>query len=138
MHARVTIPLPVKNVFTYVVPEELRSQAELGKRVLVEFGKSKLYAGIITQLLEKKDTEFQLKNILEILDDSPILLDWQINFFEWMANYYMCTLGEVIAAALPSSLQLKSESPCGKPRGILQRFLVKAGICNIFKSLCYA
>lgn len=110
MHVKVTIPLPVKNLFTYSVPPELRDSVLLGKRVLVEFGKTRLYAGIITEFDSEPDESFEIKEVIEVLDEHPILKDWQIHFFKWIAEYYMCSMGEVMAAALPSSLQLKSES----------------------------
>lgn len=108
--AEVIVPLAVKFFSTYLVDEKWVEQAAPGKRVLVNFGKNKIYTGIIRTLKEisQLPDKVQYKAIEEILDDYPVLYEKQIEFYEWIAYYYMCTPGEVLKAALPTGLKPES------------------------------
>lgn len=106
----VILPLPLAGTFTYRVPRELEADAAVGKRVIVQFGRRKLYTGIILEIHDKPPTTYVAKYIDELLDDAPVVLDHQLAFWDWMRTYYMCHLGDVMNAALPSGLKLSSES----------------------------
>ena len=98
----VILPLPLKLKFTYRIGEEHLTKAIQGCRVAVPFGRSKVYAGIIDSIHHTKP-DYELKFVIEVLDESPIVSRKQIDLWHWIADYYMCSLGEVMNAALPSS-----------------------------------
>ena len=110
LFADILIPVAVPNLFTYRIPQELNELCVPGKRVIVQFGKSKYYSGIIRNIHEKPPKQYEAKYIESILDDEPIVNEIQLNLWEWMANYYLCYLGEVMNAALPSGLKLDSQT----------------------------
>lgn len=111
MIAEILLPLPVPQTYTYHIPEALRSAASFGKRVEVQFGKKKLYTGLIINIKEEKGTgEDQLKSIRDILDEHPVISPAHLAFWKWMAEYYNCHLGEVMNAALPAPLKIDSET----------------------------
>ncbi|MEL6256195.1 MAG: primosomal protein N' [Bacteroidota bacterium] len=106
----VILPLPVKSNFHYKVPEILRDQVAVGKRVLVSFGKRKIYTGLIRKVEELPTEEegAKLKYLEEILDPEPSFQEAQLALFDWIAYYYSCTAGEVFKAALPVGLKPES------------------------------
>lgn len=108
----VILPLPLNAVFTYSVPENLRGQIHVGTRVVVPFGRRKFYTGIICNLTAAEPVGYQVKAIERILDpeDEPILVHPQLKFWQWIADYYLCTVGDVMRAALPAGLKLESET----------------------------
>lgn len=108
--AEVILPIPLKGTFTYKIPLTNTEVLTAGCRVIVQFGKRKIYTGIIHHLHNKTPTEYEPKEILDIISSSPVFSDFQIPYFEWIASYYMCTIGEVVNAALPSGLKISSES----------------------------
>ena len=108
--ALVIIPLGVEGMYTYAVPPGLLEQALPGRRVLVSFGKKRIYTGIIHSLTATPPEGFTPKRILEILDEHATVLPAQLQLWDWMASYYMCSPGEVARAALPSGLRPESES----------------------------
>ncbi len=109
MLADVVLPLAVPGAYTYHLPKSMEGQVSVGSRVVVPLGKSKRYTGIVIRLLEEaKDIDY--KDIEELVDDRPLLLQSQIDLWRWIANYYMCYPGEVMKAALPSGLKLESET----------------------------
>ncbi|RZK33397.1 MAG: primosomal protein N', partial [Hymenobacter sp.] len=95
---------------TYRVPYELNDNVVIGGRVIVQFGAKRTLSCIVAAVHETPPKEYQAKYILEFIDDAPVVTQPQLKLFRWMAEYYMCTLGEVINAALPSALKLSSES----------------------------
>lgn len=105
----VLLPLPLPALFTYRVSYELDEAVEFGKRVIVPFGRSKLYSALVVRVHENAP-QVTAKYILDVVDDRPVISDRQFQLWQWMANYYLCTLGEVMAAALPSALKLASET----------------------------
>lgn len=109
-YANVLLPLPLPGYFTYQVPEELRGEISPGKRVVVPFGKRKIYTALVHELLEENPSSYQAKNIHSVIDERPVVLPVQFTHWEWMAGYYLCTPGEVMNAALPSGFKLASES----------------------------
>lgn len=106
--ADVLLPLSVQGLFTYRVPQELNDKVCERIRVVVPFGKSKLYSGLILKLHETAPQQVNTKYVLDIIDEKPIVSEQQIKLWEWIAQYYMCSPGEVMAAALPSALKLAS------------------------------
>ena len=111
-YAEVILPLPLEGTFTYAIPIGLLDVITIGSRVVVMFGKKKIYTGIVLTVHEDIP-EYLPKEILDVLDNAAIINQRQLTFFQWMARYYMCALGEVINAALPAALKLSSESFVG-------------------------
>ena len=103
--ADVILPLPLDALFTYSVPRELEGQVARGMRVLVPFGRSKSYVGIVSRLHSIKPEGYQVKPISLLMDEKPILLESQLRQWEWIADYYMSPIGEVMKAALPAGLK---------------------------------
>ena len=110
LFADVLLPLPLPGYYTYRVPFELNDRVATGKRVVVQFGKKKVYTALIRNIHQKPPQVQFPKYILSVLDDHPIVNERQFSFWEWMAGYYLCTPGEVMNMALPSGLKLASES----------------------------
>ncbi len=110
LFANVLLPLPLPGYFSYRVPEELQEQVTPGKRVVVPFGKRKIYTALVRDISDHNPSPVQARDILTVLDSRPVALPMQFGFWEWMAEYYLCTPGEVMNAALPSGFKLASES----------------------------
>lgn len=108
--ADVILPLPLYNYFTYRIPDEMQGILRQGHRVVVSFGRLKYYTGIVAILHDTEPTGYEVKEISTLLDDRPILLYPQIRFWEWIAEYYLCSVGDVYKAALPAGLKLESET----------------------------
>lgn len=108
--AEIALPVPVPKLFTYRVPAAFTNLVKKGQRVIVPFGSKKILTGIIVHVHERPPKDYEAKYMLEILDETEILYEPQFALYQWMADYYLCTLGEVIQAALPSGLKLSSES----------------------------
>lgn len=106
----VIVPLPIANTFTYSLPESLEEQVETGCRVVVPFGVKKYYTAIVVKIHYSAPENYETKDISEVLDKTPVMLDCQLAFWKWVAEYYLCTLGDVYKAALPSGLKLESET----------------------------
>lgn len=106
----VIVPLPVPNKYTYRVPTILNNDLKIGKRVIVQFGKSKLYTGVIYKIHHQAPTTYEAKYIEAILDEEAVVLESQLIFWDWMAFYYCSNPGDVLNAALPSGLKLSSQS----------------------------
>ncbi len=108
--ADVILPLPVPGYFTYHVPEELRDQVVSGMRVIVQFGVKKFYSALVHNIHDIKPEGYNTKPIEYLIDAHPIIPVSSFPFWEWIAGYYHCTIGEVLKAALPSGLKLESET----------------------------
>ncbi len=108
--ADVILPLPLKQLFTYSVPDVLSKDIIIGKRVIVQFGARKIYTAIVHSLHHDAPKEYRTKDIISVLDDKPIVNTYQFKLWQWIADYYMCSVGEVFKAALPSGLKLESET----------------------------
>ena len=106
----VIIPVPLQKLFTYKISAAEAQFLKVGMRVAVPFGKSKIYTGIVYHIHNNAPVAYEAKDIQQILDDSPIVNDIQLQLWNWMASYYMCTLGDVMRAALPSAFILESET----------------------------
>jgi primosomal protein N' (replication factor Y) len=107
--ADVVLPLAVPQQYTYQLADAISEQARVGMRAVVQLGARKLYTGIIANIHQDKPG-YPTKPISELLDDLPSITPLQLTFWQWLASYYMCNLGEVMIAALPNGMKLASES----------------------------
>ena len=111
--AKVIVPVSLPQLFTYAIPETFFLSCFQGCRVVVPFGKNKLYSAVVYSIEESQDEKneaFEIKEILEVLDEKPIITPLQLKFWDWIASYYMCPLGMVYRASVPSVLKLESET----------------------------
>jgi primosomal protein N' (replication factor Y) len=106
----VILPLSVPNLYTYRVPFDWNESIAIGQRVVVQFGRGKLYSALVRRIHETPPQQYAAKYIESILDDTPIVNEKQFALWDWMCSYYMCTIGEVMVAALPGGLRLSSET----------------------------
>jgi primosomal protein N'' len=110
LFVEVVLPLAITKTYTYRVPGTWNGRIAVGQRVMVQFGKNKLYSAIVYRITDRPPERYEAKYILEVLDDSPIITDEQLELWDWISSYYLCTLGEVMQAALPAALKLASET----------------------------
>ncbi|MFN8436657.1 MAG: primosomal protein N' [Cytophagales bacterium] len=110
LFAEVILPLPLNGTFTYRVPMSQEQEADIGKRVVVQFGSKKVYTGIVKSLHNQPPQKYNAKPIIEFLDTVPIITKEQFKLFETISSYYMCSEGEVLSIALPSALKISSET----------------------------
>ena len=101
----VILPVPLDGQFTYAVPAALQDRVQVGVRVTVSFGRSKTYVGIATRLHDERPQGFDVKEVIDVVDDGPLLLPQQLKLWQWLSYYYMCPIGEVYKAAMPSGLK---------------------------------
>ncbi len=106
----VILPIPIQKTFTYSVSQTEYEFLKKGMRVAVSFGKTKMYTGLVFKLHQIPPEVYDAKDILQILDDKPIVTEHQLKHWEWVSTYYMCGLGDVYRAALPSAFLLESET----------------------------
>ena len=109
-YVTVILPIAVPKPYTYSVPEEWIDLVQTGIRVEVQFGRSKLYAGLVMVVHQNTPQEYTPKPIISILDEQPIINETQFQLWKWISDYYCCTIGEVMNAALPAGLKLSSET----------------------------
>lgn len=105
----VILPLHIHDTYTYRVPQEYNDVVQVGQRVVVQFGSKRLYSAVVRRV-HQSVPRYMVKYVLSILDVEPIVNEKQLRFWEWMAEYYMCYVGDVMAVALPSAFRLASES----------------------------
>ncbi len=110
LFADVILPLPLPQRYTYAVPAEMEKQLARGCRVLVQFGRRKYYTGIVTDMHRDAPAGYEAKPLLAMLDADPVVRHPQLRFWEWISDYYLCTVGEVMKAAIPSGLKVESET----------------------------
>jgi len=110
LFADVIVPIYLPKILTWSIPAEWNNRVQQGSRVIVQVGKSKRYAGIIKRLHTDVPGLYETKPILEVLDEAPVVMPEQLRLWEWIAQYYCSTEGEVMMAALPAHLKLSSES----------------------------
>ena len=106
----VIVPLPIAGQYTYSLPDEMVGRVLVGCRVVVPFGRKKYYTGLVTRIHEDAPEGYETKEVAELLDEHPILFERQYRFWKWLSEYYLCTLGDVYKAALPSGMKLESET----------------------------
>jgi primosomal protein N' (replication factor Y) (superfamily II helicase) len=110
IYADVLLPLALPHLFTYRIPAIIASEAVPGKRVIVSFGRQKVYSALIRNIRETHPDPASLKEVQSVLDDLPVVNEKQFELWEWMSEYYMCTQGDVMNCALPAALKLQSET----------------------------
>ncbi|QQR97094.1 MAG: DEAD/DEAH box helicase family protein [Sphingobacteriales bacterium] len=110
MYVEVVLPLALPKNYTYAVPTHLEENIKVGKRVEIQFGKYKIYSAIILNILDEPPKEYIPKEIVAVIDEHEIVSTTQLEFWKWIAQYYMCTLGDVMQASLPAYLKLDSET----------------------------
>lgn len=108
--AEIILPVPLPKTFCYFISPAWDLEVVVGQRVLVEFGNRKIYTGIVAEIHQKRPEKYDPKPILEVLEESPSVTSDQIKLWKWVADYYMCSVGEVMNVALPSGLKLSSQS----------------------------
>lgn len=108
--AEVILPLALPKPFTYAVNEAEYNHIQPGMRIAVPFGKSKIYTGLVTALHQTPPQLYKAKEIHQILDETPLVTQTQLKHWQWIANYYMCSIGDVFRSALPSGYLLESET----------------------------
>lgn len=104
-YADVILPLPLDGMFTYSIPAHMQESMQVGMRVRVPLGKSKTYIAIVAHLHNERPSSYQVKDILELIDQQPVLLPQQLKQWQWISNYYMSPIGEVYKAALPGGMK---------------------------------
>ena len=104
-YADILLPVPLEGFFTYAVPERLREQIAFGMRVLVNFGPKKTYVGIVVRIHDKEPKGYNTKEIIDIADKQPMLLDKQLQLWQWIAEYYLAPIGDIYKAAMPAGLK---------------------------------
>ena len=110
LYAEILLPVPIAGTFTYRVPAEMENSLGVGHRVIVPFGRRKSYTGIVSALTPLEPIGYEVKEIAMRIDDRPIVRHPQLKFWNWVADYYLCTPGEVYKAAVPAGLKIESET----------------------------
>ena len=100
----VILPLALGKYYTYRIPADLHGMLAVGKRVAVQFGKAKIYSAIIARIHQQPPERYEAKYILDVLDPNPVVNLQQLELWAWIADYYMCSVGSVMQAALPSEI----------------------------------
>ena len=104
-YADIILPVPLDGTFTYSIPPQLQGQLRPGMRVLVPFGRSKSYVGIVARLHDVEPEGYTVKPLAQLMDSTPILLESQLRLWQWISDYYMAPIGDVMKAALPAGLK---------------------------------
>ncbi|MCL7989172.1 primosomal protein N' [Sphingobacterium sp. lm-10] len=125
LFVEVILPLPIAKSYTYRVPEALNEQVKLGVRVIVQFGKNRIYAAIVERVTQEAPLRYEAKYILDVVDENSIVGVRQLDFWHWISDYYMCHVGDVMQAALPAALKMASET---KIRSADQSDLDRSGL----------
>ncbi len=106
----IILPLNLNRLYTYRVPEDLSKDIAVGKRVSIQFGKKKVYSALIHSIHHQPPKDYEAKYILGLMDEEEVVFEKHIQFWEWIASYYICNLGDVMNAALPAPFKLESET----------------------------
>ncbi len=109
-YAEVILPLPLYSTFTYSIPDSFKDSVGIGFRVLVPFGRKKFYTGIVTQIHNQQPGDYEVKDIVAVLDNNSILRHPQLKFWQWISDYYLCAIGDVYKAAVPAGMKVESET----------------------------
>ncbi|MCE7041978.1 primosomal protein N' [Dyadobacter sp. CY312] len=110
LFADLILPVPIPSLFTYRVPREMSELIKIGARVIVQFGQKRVLTAAVAQIHTTPPAKYQAKYILELLDEQPIITTRQLELFNWIAEYYLCNIGEVLNVALPAGLKITSQS----------------------------
>ena len=111
MYVNVLVPLPLAGAFTYRLSDGRIADVQVGSRVVVPFGPKRRYTGIVTQVdVPEPSGGIAVKDVLAVMDPEPLILPSQLALWRWIADYYLCTEGDVMKAALPSGFNIESDS----------------------------
>ncbi len=113
----VILPLPLQGPFTYMVPEPFLDPIKPGIRVIVQFGARKFYSAIIYKIHQDAPSGYEVKEVQSIIDEKPVIYPENLKLWNWISNYYCCTLGEIMKAALPAAMKLESQTKIIKTEG---------------------
>ncbi len=108
--ADVILPVPIPQLFTYRIPRIMNDSIRIGARVIVQFGKGRIMTAVVGKIHHKPPEKYQAKYLIELLDNEPLVTPSQLWLFDWVADYYLCNVGEVMNMALPSGLKVSSQS----------------------------
>ncbi|MDC0177006.1 primosomal protein N' [Polaribacter sp.] len=131
----VILPIPIQKTFTYTVTEDEANFLQKGMRVAVSFGKSKMYSALVFNIHQTKPTLYEAKEIHQILDETPLVNEQQLQHWQWISNYYMCSLGDVYRASLPSAFLLESETIINKNEAFTEEAILTDDAYLIFEAL---
>ncbi|MFB9271719.1 MULTISPECIES: replication restart helicase PriA [Flavobacteriaceae] len=134
-YTNVILPIPLQKLFTYKITAAEANFLKPGMRVAVEFGKSKIFTALVYNIHNTAPVGYEAKEIYQILDEVPIVNELQLKHWEWIASYYMCSLGEVFRAALPSAFLLESETEIQLVAGFKNEELLSGEEFLIFEAL---
>ena len=109
-YINVILPIPLQKLFTYRINEAELDFIQVGMRVAVPFGKSKIYTALVYEKHENEPKAYEAKDIYQIIDEAPVVTRLQLDHWQWIADYYMCSLGDVMRAAVPKAFLLESET----------------------------
>ncbi|MCM1108952.1 MAG: primosomal protein N' [Clostridium sp.] len=132
----VIVPLPLQGVFTYRLPSVFADRVDEGSRVIVPFGSKKFYTALVLELHEREPLGYEAKEVVDVLDVHPVLLPGQLRFWRWLSDYYMCTLGEIYKAALPSGMKLESETIVLVDEDYVEETGLSARECRVLDVMC--
>lgn len=110
LFVEVILPLSLAINYTYRVPFELNESIAVGKRVVVQFGKHKIYTALVKNIHQQPPEFYEAKYVIDVVDDEPVITSKQFEFWDWITSYYLCNEGDVMSAALPTGLKLASET----------------------------
>ncbi len=131
----VIVPIPLQKLFTYRITEAEATFLQKGMRVSVPFGKTKMHTGIVHRIHNEGPTAYEAKDIHQILDETPLVTEIQLKFWEWISSYYMCTMGDVMRAALPNAFILESETMLTKTNVKLDETRLKDDEFLVYEAL---
>jgi len=131
----VILPIPIQKTFTYSVTEDEANFLKKGMRVAVSFGKSKMYSALVLNIHQTKPVLYEAKDIHQILDEVPLVNELQLKHWQWISSYYMCSLGDVYRAALPSAFLLESETIINKNEDFTEEDILADDEFLIFEAL---
>ena len=131
----VILPIPIQKTFTYTVTEDEANFLQKGMRVAVSFGKSKIYSALVLNIHQTKPTLYEAKEIHQILDETPLVNEQQLQHWQWLSNYYMCSLGDVYRASLPSAFLLESKTIINKNQSFIDTTILTDDEFLIFEAL---
>ncbi len=126
----VIVPVPLASQFTYALPPEMAARVSVGCRVVVPFGKKKTYTAIVTRVHTEAPADYETKAVLEAPDEGPVVLPQQLPFWQWIADYYLCTPGEVYKAAMPSPMKDADKRPSPRRRRKKEAEEEQTGECH--------
>ena len=129
------MPIPIQKTFTYSVTNEEAVFLKKGMRVAVSFGKTKIFTGLVFAIHETAPTLYQAKEIHQILDEQPLVNEFQLKHWQWISNYYMCSLGDVFRASLPTAFLLESETIVYKNETFEEESILEDDEYLIFEAL---